>query len=135
MTDALVPVFPRDQGAALQRLLDIKGPVRSQRVQCDAPFLEALEDVLAVMDRVEEEGGGWLNGSVSGQFWQDFMEDMRLDLLTRLQHYRDGIRGEGFNPASLAALKAERQKIERLYIRDMVSLYQQAAQVHKTLSG
>lgn len=134
MADALSSTSPRDQGAALQRLLDIKGPVRSQRTSPDTSFLDALADVLTVMDQVEEDGG-WLNGSVSGQCWQDFMEDMRIDLLGRLQHYRDGIRAEGFNPASLAALKAERQKIERLYIRDLVALYQQAAQVHKTLSG
>ena len=124
----------RDQGAALQRLLDIKGPVRSRRARSEGPFLEALEDVLAVMDQVEE-GGGWLSGSMSGQCWQDFMENMRIDLLTRLQHYRDSLRSQGFSPASLAALKAERQEIERLYIRDLVALYQQAAQAHKTVSG
>lgn len=123
----------RDQGAALQRLLALKGPVRSQ-AKNDRPFLSALDDVLAAMDQVDEQGG-WLNGSVSGQCWQEFMEQVRIDLLSRLQAYRDAAQTHDFSPASLAALKAERQKIDRLYIRDLVALYQQAAQTYKTLSG
>src|SRR5690606_8527498 len=96
----------RDQGAALQRLLAVKGPVRAQK-QAEQPFLDALDEVLAVMDQVDEQGGGWLNGSISGQCWHDFMEQLRFDLLTHLQAYRDAARRDDFSPASLTALKAE----------------------------
>lgn len=124
----------RDQGAALQRLLAIKGPVRAQKGD-EQPFLDALDEVLAAMDRVDAQSEGWLNGSMSGQCWQDFMEGLRFDLLTRLQQYRDGAQRDDFSPASLTALKAERQRAERLYIRDLVAIYQNAAQIYKTISG
>lgn len=122
------------RGAALQRLLAVKGPVRSQK-QGEQPFLEALDEVLALMDEVDEQGTGWMNGSISGQLWQQFMEQLRVDLLKRLQEYRDTAQSRDFLPASLTALKAERQRAERLYIRDLVTIYHQAAQAYKTISG
>lgn len=124
----------RDQGAALQRLLAVKGPVRSQKNE-ERPFLDALDEVLAVMDQVDAQSDGWLNGSISGQRWQDFMEQLRLDLLTRLQQYRDNARRDDFSPASLMSLKLERQRAERLYIRDLVAVYHNAAMAYKTISG
>ncbi len=122
------------QEAALQRLLDIKGPVRSQQ-KAEQPFLQALDDVLALMDEVDAQEAGWLDGSLSGQSWQHFMEQLRIDLLRHLQRYRDNARRGDFSPATLSALKNEQQKIERLYVRDLVALYQRAAQTYKTLSG
>lgn len=122
------------QGEALQRLLALKGPFRAQK-QSEQPFLDALDEVLAVMDEVDAQDGGWLNGSMSGQCWQDFMEGLRLDLLTHLQRYRDSGARDSFSPASLNALKAERQRAERLYIRDLVAVYHNAAQAYKSLSG
>lgn len=121
---------------ALQRLLDIKGPVRSRQVRETAPpFLEALEEALAAMEAADEGGTGWLDGSISGRCWHSFMEQVRGDLLNRLQAYRDTAQSGEFQPATLNSLREERRRIERLYIRDLVGLYQQAAQQYKSLSG
>lgn len=124
----------KEQGAALQRLLDLKGPVRRQHKE-ESDFLSALDEILALIDAADDQSAGWLDGSVSGQCWQDFMDTLRIDLLTRLQHYRDEARRQDFSPASLMALKTERQRIERLYVRDLVAVYHSAAQTYKTLSG
>lgn len=124
----------RDQGDALQRLLAVKGPVRARK-HTEQPFLDALEEVLALMGQVDDAGGGWLNGSISGQCWQDFMEQLRVDLLSHLQRYRDGAASHSFSPAALASFKAERQRADRLYIRDLVAVYHSAAQTYKSLSG
>lgn len=137
MTDSMASqqaVKATDCNNALERLLAVKGPVRAQK-QAEQPFLDALDEVLAVMDEIDADATGWLNGSVSGQCWQEFMEQLRYDLLNHLQRYRDAARAEGFSPASLSALKAERQRAERLYIRDLVAVYHGAAQAYKSLSG
>lgn len=131
----ITPIDPSPApGQALQRLLDHKGPVRRRRSDEQA-FLEVLDEVLSLIDTMEGRPAGWLDGSVSRRRWQDYMDALRDDLLDRLNHYRAAGAPDSFCPASLTALREERYRAERTYIRALVQIYHKSAQTYKSLCG
>lgn len=132
MGQNIASVTARTANPALSRLLEGKGPARRKASPPD--FLESLEEIIQLMERVQNEQG-LLNSSISGVKWQEFMTEMGEELRGRLTQYRKAGQKKDFCPASLTTFIDDRARIERAYIRDLVVLYKQAAMTHQALSG
>lgn len=101
----------------------------------DGPFWLELEHMLqsAEANGLDE---GHLKGSLSGESWKMFLGTVRDEVLERLAAYRrEDETHAGFCASSLSNYREERRKIERAYLRDLVTLYKNAERAYKTVSG
>lgn len=101
----------------------------------EGPFWLELEYMLqsAEANGLDE---GYLKGSLSGESWKIFLGAVRDEVLERLAAYRrEDERHAGFCASSLSSYREERRKIERAYLRDLVTLYKNAERAYKTVSG
>ena len=97
-------------------------------------FSSDLENMLA--SDIPESGGGYMNGSLSGESWKSFLKDLREEAVNRLKAYRgEGTIRTGFRASSLQPYCEERMRIEREYVRGLVNLYGNAERTYKNLSG
>lgn len=101
----------------------------------DEPFWLELERMLqsAAANGLDE---GHLKGSLSGESWKAFLGSVRDEVLERLAAYRrENETHTGFCASNLGGYCEERRKIERAYLRDLVTLYKNAERAYKTVSG
>jgi len=85
---------------------------------------------------VAEQGGGYMQGSLSGESWKSFLHGLRQEAVNRLKAYRgETCLNMGFRASSLQPYCEERMRIEREYVRGLVKLYGNAERTYKSLSG
>jgi hypothetical protein len=105
-----------------------------QTVKRENLFSIDLENMLA--SDIPDSGGGYMNGSLSGESWKSFLKDLRQEAVNRLKAYRsEGTIRTGFRASSLQPYCEERMRIEREYVRGLVNLYGNAERTYKNLSG
>lgn len=98
----------------------------------ERPFWKDIEDIL--MSGAPDDTG-FMNGSMTGESWRAYLRELREEILSRLEVYRSHADKGGFCASTLGPYRDERQKIERVYLRNLASLYRTAERSYKTLSG
>lgn len=97
-------------------------------------FSDDLENMINA--DLQNIGAGYMQGSLSGESWKMFLVNLRCEAVNRLKTYRDnGSITVGFRASSLQPYCEERMRIEREYVRGLVSLYGKAERAYKSLTG
>ncbi len=95
-------------------------------------FLENLESIIRLAD-VDE---GFMRGSLSNESWKIFLQSTRSEILTRLKEYgAEKMSGAGFVASNLSSYHEEKQKLQRVHLRNLVMLYNRAHKTYKSLCG
>lgn len=98
----------------------------------DWAFMDCLD---IIFQPLPEGRGGYVANSVSGQVWEQFLRETRLEILESLRVYRTLRSDQGFIPASMHVTREELKRIRCNHIRDMTALYRQAVRTYRNLAG
>jgi hypothetical protein len=98
----------------------------------ERPFWQEIEDILL---STAPDDTGFLTGSMTGESWRAYLQELRAEILDRLEMYRSYADRGGFCASTLGPYRDERQKIERVYLRNLTALYRNAERSYRTLSG
>ncbi len=96
------------------------------------PFWLDVENMLN--SQVLTDGDdGHLKGTMTGESWKNFLIELRAEILCKLENYGTG--AYSFQGSHLGNFRADKKKIERIYLRSLAVLYRDAEKAYKNISG